>query len=373
MPEQSLRVAIIGLGGFGSRTLQALRKCEGVNLVGVADRNQPVSEQVGRELGVPAYPDDRQLLSETQPQAVYIAAPPMAYPDLLTGCADRGIHVWKKLPLARNLDEGVAMVRRMDQAKLKFAVGLPWRFMPTYDAARRLVPKLGGVFLARAHYLFNWGPDLGWHGDKSQAGGGALLQLGYLPIDLLVWLLGMPEDAYGCCARGHRPQLPDDDQARPVYDTDDTAAAVLRFGDGCMATVVTTRSSGPVSEELILHGRAGSLAVNSDRCVLRSPDGAVLEHHQDESGPTEAFRRQAESFAHAVLTHAKTYDCSGSENLLTLAVVETIYLADRTGQPENPLRLLKTRGLEQRDCTRCRPEPEQDAGAAANRPADEPA
>jgi predicted dehydrogenase len=353
---QPLPAAVIGVGGFGSFTLEALRNTPVIKLVGLSDSNPPVAERAGKEAGVPSYTDNRRLLAETHPRAVYLAVPPMAAPELVATCAERGVHVWKELPLGRNLDEGAAMVRLMEQGGLKFAIGTQRRFATGYRGAMDLLEEVGEVFLARAHYLFNWGSELLWRGDSASSGGGALLELGYHPIDLLVRLLGVPDEVYGISAGGMRPEKQGSlQEVLPVHDTDDAAAAVLRYAGGAMATVVTSRSSGPVSEELNLHGRKGSLTANCETCVLRDPDGNVLDRTTDDAPPADVFRRQAEAFARAVITDAKFYECSAGENLLNLAVIEAIYLSDRTSHPESPLRLLKTHGLTVEDCLRHRP------------------
>ena len=368
----ALPIAVIGVGGIGGTTLQALQQIEAVEIVAVADRDPRVAAEAGRASGVPAYTDNRSLLAERRPQAVYLSIPPTAAPELVGVCAERGVHVWKESPVARDLAEGLAMVRRMEQAGLKLAVGTQRRFADTYRRVWELRPHLGEVFLARAHYLFNWGANLGWRGDKASAGGGALLELGYHPIDLLVWLLGLPEEVYGLSGKSSRPEADGpDDKPLAVYDTDDTAAAILRYGDHCMASVVTTRSSGPVNEEVSLHGSGGSLTANGQRCLLRNPDGDVLEHDVEQSAPLDVFRRQAEAFADAVIRDAPRYECSGWENLLNLAIIEAIYLSDQTCQPESPLHLLKTHGLSPVECLARRPTapaPEHDGPPPPSKP-----
>ena len=360
--SKKLPVAVIGLGGVGRLTLRALLDSDLTDVVGVADRDPQVAEEVASGMGLPAYTDNRLLLVERRPRAVYLSAPPMAAPDLIEQCAGFGIHVWKEQPLARSLDEGLAMVRRMERAKLKLAVGTQRRFAVGYRRAWEIRSRLRQVFLGRSHYLFNWGPRLRWRGDRASAGGGALLELGYHSIDLLMWMLGLPETVYGISAYGNRPEDRDEaGEPLPIYDTDDTSAALLHYDGGCMASVVTTRSSGPVSEELSLHGRGGSLTANGERCILRDPDGNVLDHVQDNSPPIALFRRQADAFAHAVLTDAKTYECSGRENLLTLAVIDALYLSARTSQREDPRHILRPRRVTVDYCLRYRPRDEEKA------------
>ena len=368
MPDEPLPVAVIGLGVFGRLTLQALARSKLVTVIGVADKDPRAAQQGAAEVGVPSYTDNRSLLVETRPRAVYLAIPPMTAGDLLAFCAAQGIHVWKEPPLARDLAEGVAMVRCMADAGLKLAVGTQRRFARTYRRAWELRGRLEQVFLARSHYLFNWGAQLGWRGDRASAGGGALLELAYHSVDLLIWLLGLPEEVYGLAAVGGRPQAPGDEQAQAIHDTDDTAAAILRYAGGRMASVVTTRSSGPVSEELCIHGRGGSLTADSETCLLRDPDGNVLDRITDDSPPVDLFQRQAEAFARAVINDTAC-ECSGRENLLNLAALDAIYLSTRTCHPESPASLLRTCGLTADECLPNRPE--QDEGTPTGRPDEE--
>lgn len=360
LPSQRLPVALVGLGAFGRLALEALLASDLVEVVGIADRDAAVVAEVAGQTQVPAYTDNRSLLAEARPAATYLTVPPSSCQDLIFACAERSIHVWKAPPLARNLTEGVAAVRRMENAGLKLAVGTQRRFTAGYRRAWELRREVGQLFLARGHYLFNWGTHLGWRGDKTSAGGGALLELGYHCIDLLVWMLGLPEGVYGLIAGGGRGQTHQPpDTSQPVYDTDDTAAAVLRYPGPLIADIVTTRCSGPVSEDINLHGRTGSLTANSEMCLLRDADGNVLDQIRDDCAPGEIFRRQVDAFARAVLTGATTYECSGWENLLNLAVIDAIYLSDQTAQPEIPHRLLETHGLTVDECMELRPAEQQ--------------
>ena len=46
MSEERLAVALVGAGGFGARTLEALQQSDRIRIVGVADKDAAVAEQV---------------------------------------------------------------------------------------------------------------------------------------------------------------------------------------------------------------------------------------------------------------------------------------------------------------------------------------
>ena len=68
MADQALPVAVIGIGGIGEKTLQALTGLEGVRVVGVADRDAQALARLGDQAGAPAYTDNRRLLAEAKPR-----------------------------------------------------------------------------------------------------------------------------------------------------------------------------------------------------------------------------------------------------------------------------------------------------------------
>ena len=357
MNDSRIPVAVIGLGAFGRRTLKALQKCGNVEIVGVADKLSDVVQSVATDAGVEGYTDNRQMILKKKPAAVFIATPPMAWGDLLGFCAKNGVHVWKEAPLARNLAEAVNFVRLFEQAGLKLAVGTQRRFASSYRKAAECRQRIGDVFLARAHYLFNWGSQLNWRADKASSGGGALLEVGYHPIDLLVWTLGLPEEAYGATMIARKKNLLDETESvtDSYHDTDDTASATLRYKDDTMAAVVTSRITGPASEEFSLHGRGGSIVANFETSRLRNPAGDVVDYFESKDPPHEIYVRQVQNFVNSIRDNQKYYECSAAENLLTHAVIDAIYLSCQTAQPESPHEQLRIHGMTPRQCLKFSP------------------
>ncbi len=370
MPSKPFRAALVGAGGFGANTLAALRQCPQVELTGLADLDASVAARAAAEADCPAYTDDRRLLVETHPDAVFLAVPPQPAAELVRLAAHRRLHVWREVPAARNLPEAAGLCRALESAKLTYAIGTQRRFMLGYRRARELLGRLGQVYLLEAHYRFNWGPIRSWGGDRS-AGGGVLTSLGYHVFNLIIWLLGLPETIYSVAGsrqlrgaeaiRGRpqdssqpavEPEVPAGAHAadQPLYDAEDTAVAVLRYPGKTAATVTVSRCFGPLSEALAVYGEAGWLVAGPGRCVLRDRDGTVLESFEQEEPPAAVFARQVEAFILAASTGAARYECSGRENLLTVAAIDAAGLSDRTGQPESPPGVLARNGLTVSEC-----------------------
>jgi predicted dehydrogenase len=351
MSKGTLRAALIGAGGFGTHALQALRGSRLVELAGLSDRDPRVAEAAAAEAACPGYTDHRRLLAETAAQAVFLAVPPGPAIELVRLAAQRGVHVWRQVPVARSLPEAVELCQLMDRCGRKFAVGTQRRFMSGYRRARDMLDRLGEVYLTQAHYQFDFGPSLGWRGDRS-AGGGALVELGYHMFDLLLWLLGLPETVYTIAGTGQRAPGRED---LPVYDSDDTAVAVFRCAGKAATTVTVSRCFRPVSEGVTLYGAAGVLSAGPEQCELRDRQGTVLESFRQEETLAVVFTRMIDSFARAAAEDAARYECSGWENLPAMAAVDAAYLSDQTGQPESPGELLAHYNVTAHDTSKCTP------------------
>jgi predicted dehydrogenase len=242
----------------------------------------------------------------------------------------------------------------MDRKRRRFAVGTQRRFMAAYRRAKAMLPRLGQIHFARAHYQFDFGPQLGWRGDRA-AGGGATIELGYHLFELLIWLLGPPETVYTITGTGQRAPGRED---LPVYDSDDTAVAVFRYAGKAFAAVTVTRCFSPVAEAVTLYGRNGTLRASPGECTLRDREGSTTDRFSESEPLSAVFARMIESFARAAAGGAAAYECSGWENLPTVATVDAAYLSDQTGQPESPAAMLANYNVTVQDCARYTPGPE---------------
>jgi predicted dehydrogenase len=102
-----------------------------------------------------------------------------------------------------------------------------------------------------------------------------MLDRGYPLLDIMVQLLGLPASVYAAMTGTSRPGT------RFPYDTEDTAGAICRYSDGCVAVLCASWSTGPAGWSIDLHGVGGSLAMDSrGLCALDrlgAPRGERIE------------------------------------------------------------------------------------------------
>lgn len=102
-----VRIALLGLGGFGRRLAQQLLEQPTATLEAVFDVDTDALEAAVDEFGVEedaCYTDESKLYAERDVDAVVIAPPPAFHHRQISGAADRGLHVLCEKPVAVDLE-----------------------------------------------------------------------------------------------------------------------------------------------------------------------------------------------------------------------------------------------------------------------------
>jgi predicted dehydrogenase len=136
----TLKTAVVGVGHLGRWHAQKHKMVEGVELLGVCDSNYELAEKVGKELGVGAYRDPRQLLAD-RVEAVTIAASTPAHYQLVKFFLMNNVHVLVEKPIASTSVEAEELCELADQTGLKLQVGHVERFNPAFQSAREKLKK----------------------------------------------------------------------------------------------------------------------------------------------------------------------------------------------------------------------------------------
>ncbi len=314
--SNDLRLGVIGVGGMGRGHVAAIQATEGVTLAAVADTNRDALDAVTDETPVPAFADYNEMIDEVELDGLVAILPHHLHRGVVERACERGLPLLKEKPLARNMVEANEFVQMAEDARIPFMLATQRRFTESYARLKEIVDALGDVFLARGQYVFRWSRDFAWRGQWETAGGGALHDMGYHTVDMLIWYLGLPD---WVCTEWTNRAFDEWD-----YSTDDTAITMFGYKSGAIGYLLTTWATSPSEEAFLLHGTRG-VAV-ADRNGIRHTDLSdnVVEEIPLGGDWGAALRNQLTHFAHCVRTGEQPLTAART-NLENMAFIEAAY------------------------------------------------
>lgn len=256
--ENHLRVGVIGCGNI---TLNghgpALNLAEGVTPVAVADpiaaRREEALDLLGlsREAGFESH---RHLLEQANPDYVIVTVPQSLRSEIVTACAEHGVHVLSEKPIATRPAEGQDLADRMQAAGLQLGMVHNYLFYPEYIRIKQVLEQ--GEIGQLRHVVLNF---MGvsdhpghadyqprWRHDFRHAGGGILMDMIHV-LYLVEYFAGEPIQSVSAAI---------DNVSKPADEVEDLALLRLRFSSS-YASVNLGWGQGPGGIEVTgTEGRA---------------------------------------------------------------------------------------------------------------------
>ncbi len=270
-----LTCGIIGCGVIAPTHARALQAAGDIDIRWACDLESSKAEALSREFAVPKITADyRDVLADAEVDFVCVCTDHAAHVPVAVDALEAGRDVLCEKALASDAD-GVQTLIRAHEAHPERVFGVV--FQHRLDPVNRLVKELvdtgalgriltAGVQLrcrrTDAYYL---GDD--WRGTWQQEGGAVLINQAIHFTDLLIWFMGPGDSLCGTYAN-----LTHEDS----METEDTAAALLRFPSLAIGSIEATCSSHLHWEGTVaIHGTEGSLEIRNDKPVkieFRDPE-----------------------------------------------------------------------------------------------------
>lgn len=242
-----LKAGVIGLG-MGWNHLAGYMDHPDVEVVAIADRLEAKREKAKAEYNIPKiYNEGIDLIRNEKLDILSVAVPNDQHKSLTIAGLEAGMNVLCEKPMALNTAEAEEMLATAKRCGKKLGIDFSYRFNPQSRAMKSLVGtgSLGNIYYGRSVWLRRRGiPGLGgnfntkggaagsWFFDKTQSGGGPLIDLGVHRLDLALWLMGYPEPAWvmgsAYCKHGQRLAS----QFGQEYTVEDLACAMIKFKNG---------------------------------------------------------------------------------------------------------------------------------------------
>ena len=204
-PNDTVRVAFIGVGNRGSYLLKNMLKVPGIKVVAICDID-PEALKKAIDAATAAgntpepYTEFRVMLDRKDIDAVVIATPVDLHKEMAIAALEVGKHVYCEKPMALTPEQCRMVTNAAKSAKGIFQAGFQLRHDPNRAASMKLVHE-GGIgkvlFLQGYRHTDDLPRNTAWYFDRTRSGDNIVEQACHI-IDLMVWAAGShPLRAYG--------------------------------------------------------------------------------------------------------------------------------------------------------------------------------
>ena len=216
MRNESVKVGVIGVGHLGRHHVKHYSSLQDADLVGIYDSDSKRAESIATQHGTNAYPDLASLLEVAE--AVSIVTPTRSHASVAEKCILSGKHVFIEKPITKTLEEAERLLLLSKEKGTMIQVGHIERLNPALLALEpyNVNPKF--IEIQRLAPYTTRGTDVP-----------VVLDLMIHDIDILLSLVDSPVKTIRATGLSI------------LTDSVDIAHARIRFGNGTVASIMSSR------------------------------------------------------------------------------------------------------------------------------------
>ena len=325
-----LKVAIMGLGSYGTRVAEAMRDCKMAKLTGVISGTPSKIKDWQAKYGIPEkncynYENFDNVKNNPDIDAIYVITPNGLHKEQVIRVAKAGKHAICEKPMAVNAKEGQEMVEACKKAGVKLLVGYRMHFeAKTLEVIRmRKAGEFGKVLFFQGQSGFIIGDPSQWRLNKQLAGGGAMMDIGIYSINGARYMIG--EDPIWVTAQETKTN-----PAKFKEGVDETIQFQFGFPGGAVASCLSTYSLNNL-DRFFLDGDKGFAEMQPSTgygpIMGRTHKGELTQPHV-----THQTVQMDEMSAIILQGKQPVVPVDGEEALKDLKIIDAIFAACKSGK-----------------------------------------
>lgn len=336
-----IHVAIIGTGGISNAHIGAYLKFpERCKIVALVDIVPEKAEQMKIRYGLTdarVYASHKDILSREDIDLADVCTPPYVHAAISVDCLRAGINVVCEKPMAASLEECDAMIKARDESGKKLSIIAQNRFrQPIRNLKALLDSGIAGKVRSAQVDSFWWRGhcyyDLWWRGTWKTEGGGCTLNHAVHHIDMLLWMMGLPETVTSVLGN----------VAHDNAEVEDLSMSILRY-PGALAQLTAS---------VVHHGEEQQLVFQCEKAKIAAPFQCFASLSKPNGFPerNEALEKEIADFTDAqprirweghdgqlenVLTALETggpVAIGGEDGRRTIELITAVYQSGATDQ-----------------------------------------
>ncbi len=340
MSNSPVKVGIVGLGRWAKVLARAAKQSDRLKIVSGYSRSEEKRAAFEKEMGVPAVPDMKAMLSNPEIRGVILTVPNEQHLPMAEQVARAGKHVYTEKPIAQTLEDGLKIAALEKQHGVTVTVGHSARLMAGIRIIKERIDagELGRVAFMEANFSNERALELtpqNWRWYKDRAPGGPLSQLAIHQFDVLHLLGGEIAEVSSVASK-----------LSPVgAEVDDQSMTTLRFADGKLGYVGSCWTS-PGIFSVRVFGSKGLMHYEIDFGTWDTPHllhkASVLYIQRGKNGwakredirlpESDMFRAELEMFAQSCTSGRANELTAHNGNVAVAVVYAALKSIDRKGQ-----------------------------------------
>ena len=267
-----LGVGLMGSDVHVSGYIKAFTACPDAELIGVADDDKQIAQDLCRQ-GQMRYATTnyQQLLDDEDIQIILVCTPDLFHAEQAIIALRTGKHVLCEKPMAVDVESCRKLVQTVDETGLTFMASQFMRFESIYKQIKHIydTEAIGRAFFVEGSYIHDMRSLYNlvtWRSDPPTAQN-ILIGGGCHPFDLLRWTVGSDVTEVHAYSNGYAAQ---------DFPLDDCYIFTFQFENGCIGKVLVTsgcKGRGMGEGFLSIYGTEGTIWKNH----IHHPDGRTEE------------------------------------------------------------------------------------------------
>ncbi|MGD0591764.1 MAG: Gfo/Idh/MocA family oxidoreductase [Bacteroidota bacterium] len=329
---EKARIGIVGLGSVAQTIhLPILSKFSDVEIVAVCDLDRAKAQYVADKFKVRRYYNnyEKMLVIEQDLDGVVICTPTVLHKDMAIAALEEKNNILVEKPLARTSIEAEEIAAAAKKFHQTLMVGMNNRFRPDAMILKSFIEDkaLGKLFYAKAGWFKKLNTESAWLTKKTQSGGGVVLDLGIVMLDLAFWMMGYPEVK----------EVTATNYSHHTKDVEDSSIVFLKMKNGSTLTIEASWSFESTSDFFYCDcfGTEGSGSLNPFRIIKQMHGSLVNVAPESTETPQSLYRKSYENeLKHWIgsLRGLHTVISTGDEAVHRMKIIESIYKSAKRGK-----------------------------------------
>lgn len=283
----SLRIGLIGVGGFARYRIGNLLQVPEARVVAMADTSREQIEQTKAKHPALAdakeYSDYKAMIAAGGLDAVMIQTPHTQHIGQMLDAFAAGLHVCTEKPMVTSVADAERLIAARDKAGKVGMVSYQRHFQPEFRYIREQIRSgaAGKVMYVQALLCQDWKRLTAgsWRQDPALSGGGQLNDSGSHLIDILLWMTGLRAESVQaiCDNRG--------------TEVDIDSSVTIRFRGGALGTLAIIGDTPGWHEDVTVCCENRAFYIREGKLTILDSDSNKLkaEHLSGGSTPDKNF------------------------------------------------------------------------------------